>query len=78
MKTEIESVLPSGYGHWVVKCFKFNWSRKKPISITSTTTWKATTNNSTLIDDYKMGIKRAEIALIRYCKEYGSKKIEKK
>lgn len=29
MKTEIESVLPSGYGHWKVKCFRYNWSKKK-------------------------------------------------
>lgn len=76
MKTEIESVLPSGYGHWKVKCFRYNWSKKNPICITSTTTWEATINDSTLIDDYKEGVKSAKVRLIRKVKDFGTKTIE--
>lgn len=74
---EIESVLPSGHGHWIIKCYQFNWSRKHPLCITSTTEWRATTNDSTIIDDYKDGIKRARKQLIRYAKTFGTKKITK-
>lgn len=74
---EIESVLPSGHGHWIIKCYQFNWSRKHPLCITSTTEWKVTTNDSTLIDDYKDGIKRARKQLIRLAKTFGTKKIMK-
>jgi hypothetical protein len=74
---EIESVLPSGRGHWILKCYQFNWSRKEPICITSTTEWIATTNDSVLIDEYKAGITRARKQLIRFVKTFGTKKITK-
>lgn len=77
MKTEIESVLPKGYGHWEVICFRHNWSKGLRPCITSTSMWKYTTNDSMLIDDYKSGIKCAEVQLIRKCKEYGHKTILK-
>jgi hypothetical protein len=76
MKTEIESILPSGYGHWKVKCSRFNLSKKYPYKIVSITKWEATTNDSMLIDEYKDGIKRARTQLIRLVKRNGLKKIE--
>ena len=48
MKTEIQSVLPKGYGHWEVICFRHNWSKGLRPCITSTSVWKYTTNDSML------------------------------
>ena len=67
MKPEIISVLPSGYGHWEVKVEQ--WYKH------SKNVWTYTTNDSTLIDDYRYGERKQKTIkeLIRRAKANGSK-----
>ena len=73
----IDSILPSGYGHWKVTVKQYNFGRKTH-HITSTSIWKYTTNDSVLVDEVKYeNIKRADKDLIRKVKLNGYKIIEK-
>lgn len=66
MKPEIISILPSGYGHWIVKV--------EQQYVKSKNVWEFTTNDSILIDEYKHNdSKKAKKQLIKIAKEYGIK-----
>lgn len=78
---EIKSIKKVGHGHFEIIVEQNNYKRKYPFGLSSVTTWKYTTNDTMLIDDFNddnyAKSNKAKKILIKLTKLKGIKTIKK-